>query len=318
MQHIPDILLVVGTMAGWLLAMLIAWQMTVAIVRLVLAAHTPEGVALLLDRLSAAVRAGSPLAPALRGLRLQMPWPWPWRLGRATARLEAGEDAAEVLAGSALLPQALRPQAAAALRQGTAAFTAWCTAVAGRPETSPLGVRQFAFLLAEGAAMLGVIHFLATFIFPKFEQIFHDLGVPPTPLFAIAAWFMDWEPLLIGAAVIVTAAVWLGLLTLRWRRRRRLGAARLLLIGADARLPEAVLGGGDYARLCAETGWAAAAPEELARAVRRAEDRDALRAAWLPALTATVVPILAALPVALITLGIMHMILAILRHVEAS
>lgn len=318
MDHIPAVLLIAGAAIGWLLAALLVWQLAMAIVRLVLAAHTPESVSLLLGRLAVAVRSGTPMAPVLRGLRLQLPWPWPWRLGRAAVRLEAGDDAAEVLATSGLLPSALRQQAAAAMRQGPDAFATWCTAVAGRGSRNPLGVRQLAFVLAEVAGMLGVFHFLAVFIFPKFEMIFRDLGLAPTPVFALAWRLLQWEPYIIFAVVAAAAGCWLGLLTLRWRRRRRLAAARLLLIGAAARLPEAALGGGSYSALCAAAGWQAETPAGLARAVSRAEDAEALRAAWLPALVAAAAPILAAIPVALMTIGIMHMLLSILYQVEAS
>ena len=90
MDWIPPLIVLVGTFTGVLLGLLVCWQLLVAIMRVVLVAHTTSAVSLLLARLAAAVREGRAWEPVLRGLRLEMAWPWPWRLGRAVERLAAG------------------------------------------------------------------------------------------------------------------------------------------------------------------------------------------------------------------------------------
>lgn len=318
MDHIPTILLIAGSVTGVLLASLLAWQLVAAIGRLVMAVHTSATIDLLLARLAAATRATQPWDPVLRGLRLEMPWPWPWRLGRAAERIAAGQDAAAVLETSSLLPLQLRVQAAQALRQGPDAFTTWCDAIIGRTSQHPLAARQYALLLAECVAMTALIHFLIVFIMPKFEQIFRDIGVPTTALFAVTRWLSDWWSALLLAVSVGITVVWSATLAQRWRTRRRQAAARLLLAGSAARLPEAALGDGDgFAGLCHAAGWDATTPVELARALARDEDREAMRAAWLPSLLATCTPLAAAVPVAAMAIGIMHMLITLLTQAEA-
>lgn len=319
MIHIPGILLVAGSITGFLLTALLAWQLIAAAGRLILAAHTPATVDLLLARLAAAARAAQAWDAILRGLRLEMPWPWPWRLGQAADRIAAGQDAAEVLETSTLLPRELRAQAAQALRQGPDAFAVWCDAIIGRSAPHPLAARQYALLLAECAAMTVVIQFLTVFVMPKFEQVFRDLGLQPTPLFTMTRWLSDWWSTLLLALVVGIAAIWTAMLARRWRTRRRQAAARLLLAGSDARLPEAALGDDDgFPGLCRAAGWDAASPAGLARALARDEDREAMRAAWLPSIISTCTPLAAAVPVAAMAIGIMHMLVTLLTQVEAA
>lgn len=319
LDFIPELLVFTGCTVGVLLGLLVCWQLLLAIVRLVLAAHTTTAVSLLLARLGAAVREGRSWEPVLRGLRLEMPWPWPWRLGRAVESLQAGTPPAEVLAGSGLLPASLRAQAAQALHQGPAAFAQWCDAVADRAPPNPLAVRQQAFLLAECAAVLAVLWFMSTFIFPKFEQILWELGVPPPPLLRICGSLQDYTLPCIVGIVTVAATLWSVGLAAAWRRRRRQAAGRLLLAGSIARLPEAALGGaGGFAELCAAAGWRAGDPAGLARQLARAETRDALRRAWLPSVLAAVTPLVAAIPVGLMIIGMMQVILRILTSIEVQ
>jgi hypothetical protein len=317
MNQIPPLLAVVGTMTGILLALVICWQVFIAIMRLVLVARTTSAVSLLLARLASAVREGRTWEPVLRGLRLEMAWPWPWRLGRAADRLAAGVPPGEVLVTSGLLPASLRTQAAQALSQGPTAFAQWCTAIADREPANPLAVRQQAFLLAECTAIVGVLWFMAIFIVPKFEQILRDLGVQAPPVLAAFVALIPYAlPLLVGL-VLTGVAGWSIVLAMGWYRRRRHAAARLLLSGSVARLPEAALGpAGGFAELCAAVGWQAADPAELARCLAREEGRDALRNAWLPALVAALAPIIAAIPIGLVVIGIMQVFVAILTSIE--
>jgi hypothetical protein len=314
---IPPMLVFAGSAAGMLLGALLAWQLLVGIGRLIGGGQSGTTVSLLLTRLAAATRAGREWNAVLLGLRLELPWPWPWRLSRAVRRLAGGEPPDEVLAGSDLLPGPLRAQAAQALRQGPAAFAAWCDSIADQAVASPLAVRQQAFLITEGLALAGLFWFLATYIFPKFTMIILDLGLRPPPMLLIADALAGWWIEVVGAAILAGAALWGVVSAWRWRRRRRLAAARLILAGCAARLPEAAMAGaGDFAACCAAAGWAAADPAALARQVARAETREAVRAAWLPALLAALAPLLAAVPVGLVVVGIMHMLVSIIAGLE--
>ncbi|MEK7412961.1 MAG: hypothetical protein AAB263_06565, partial [Planctomycetota bacterium] len=279
----------------------------------------PNTVALLLGRLSDATRQQRPWAPVLRGLRLEMPWPWPFRLGKAADGLAAGQDAADVLASSNLLPSSLRTQAAQALRQGPEAFMQWCTAITRGSTTNPLAVRQQAFLLAELAAIIALLHFLNVYIFPSFERMIRELNLTPPPLLVSMRWFAELEvPLLLGVISLVISVI-IAVLTRRWQRRRRHAAARLLLIGSQARLPESALGNATaFPALCNAAGWRATTPAELARELARAEMGEAQRAAWLPSVLAAAAPLLAAIPIGLMIIGVMQMLLSILYQIEAQ
>lgn len=319
MRDIVSILLVAGSAVGVLLGILVSWQALVAIGRLILATHSTSAVSLLLARLSAAVREGRSWEPVLRGLRLEMPWPWPWRLGRAADHVAAGMLPAEVLATSGLLPAGLRAQAAQALHQGPGAFSQWCAAIADRERSNPLAVRQQAFLMAEGAAVVGMLWFLSTFILPKFEWILYDLGLPAPPLLAAYKALLPFAMPLLFAAIVAAMAGWSLVLALRWRRRRRQASARLLLVGSLARLPEAALGqAGGFAELCAAAGWRAMDPADLARRLAEEERREAMRNAWVPSLVAAFAPIVAAVPIGVVVIGIMQLLLSLLASVEVQ
>ena len=319
MSGIASSLLLVAGTGGAVLGGLIVWQLLTAIVRLVLAWHTPAAVGQLLDRLGAATRAHRSWEPELRALRLRLPWPWPWRLERAAQRLTAGMAPGEVLARSRLLPAPLRDQAAQALAQGPEAFSQWCIAVGnGVPATQAL-MRQGTSLLVEFAAVLAIVHFLSVVVFPKWQLIARDLGTPPLALLRYVDWFVRFEvPVLLALAAIVVALA-AAILAWNWRQRRRFAAARLLLVGSLARLPEAGLGtAGDFASLCHAAGWQADSPTELARVVARAEIRQRVRASWLPAICGGIGPLLLALPVGALVIGTMQMLIAILMQIEAS
>ena len=319
MRDIVALFMVVGSTVGVLLGILVSWQALVAVTRLILATHSTSAVSLLLARLSAAVQDGRTWGPVLRGLRLEMPWPWPWRLGRAADHLEAGMLPAEVLATSSLLPSGLRAQAAQALHQGPGAFAQWCTAIADREQANPLAVRQQAFLLAEGAAVVGMLWFLSTFILPKFEWILRDLGLPAPPLLAAFNSLLPYAIPLLVAAVAAAMTIWSLVLAMRWRRRRRQAAARLLLAGSLARLPEAALGAaGGFSELCASAGWQATDPADLARRLAVEERSEAMRNAWLPSLVAAFAPVIAAIPIGLVVIGIMQLLLSLLASVEVQ
>jgi hypothetical protein len=319
MRDIISLLMFFASTVGALLGLLLAWQALVAIGRLILASHSTAMVSLLLERLSAAMREGRTWGPALRGLRLEMPWPWPWRLGRAADQMEAGMLPAEVLATSSLLPTGLRAQAAQALHQGPGAFAQWCAAIAARERTNPLIIRQQAFLLAEGAAVVGMLCFLSVFILPKFEQIMLDLAIPPPPMLVAWQCLLPLATPLLAAAVAAGMILWSLVLARRWRRRRRQAAARLLLAGSLARLPEAALGAaGGFTELCAAAGWQATDPAELARRLADEERRDAMRQAWLPSLAAAFAPVVVAVPIGLVVIGIMQILVSLITSVEAQ
>ena len=314
---IPPMLVFAGSAAGMLLGALVAWQLVVAVGRLVGGAHTGPAVSLLLARLAAATREGRDWRAVLIGLRLELPWPWPWRLGRAADRLAAGEPPDVVLAEASLLPAPLRAQAAQAVRQGPSAFAAWCESIADQAAVSPLARRQQTFLITEGLILASLFWFLTIFIFPKFTMIISDLGLRPPPLLTITDALASWWIELMGFAILAGAALWVAVSAWRWRCRRRLAAAHLLLVGCAARLPEAALAGeGDFAARCAAAGWTASDPATLARQVARAETRAGLRAAWLPALLAALAPLLAAIPVGLVVVGIMHLLVSIITGLE--
>lgn len=318
-DFIPPMLVFAGSAAGILLGVLLSWHVLFATGRLIAGAHAGPAVSLLLARLAAATRAGRDWRGVLIGLRLELPWPWPWRLGHAAERLAAGEAPETVLASADLLPAPLRAQAAQAVRQGPSAFAAWCDSIAEQAAANPLAVRQQVFLVTEGLALAGLFWFLGVFIFPKFTVILADLGIKPPPLLlcadALAAWWFELTCL----GMLVWGALWAALSAWRWRRRRRLAAGRLLLAGCAASLPEAALGApGDFAACCAAAGWTAADPASLARQVAVAERREAWRAAWLPALLAALAPLLAAIPVGLVVIGIMHLLVSIVMGLEPS
>ena len=319
MRDLVSILMVVGSAVGVLLGILISWQALVAVSRLILATHSTSAVSLLLARLSAAVREGRTWEPVLRGLRLEMPWPWPWRLGRAADHVAAGMLPAEVLATSGLLPAGLRAQAAQALHQGPGAFAQWCAAIADRERANPLAVRQQAFLMAEGAAVVAMLWFLSTFILPKFEWIMRDLGLPAPPLLAAFNHLLPFAVPLLFAGIVAAMAGCSLVLAVRWRRRRRQAAARLLLAGSLARLPEAALGSaGGFAELSAAAGWQAADPADLARRLADEERRESMRNAWLPSLVAAFAPVVAAVPIGMVVIGIMQLLLSLLASVEVQ
>ena len=310
-----------------LLGGLLCWQALTATLRLCLALHTPGMIALLLERLAAATAARRPWEPELRALRPLLPWPWPWRLQRAAGQLAAGMAPADMLATGRLLPAPLRIQAAHALRQGPEVFQVWCAGLAGLQPVHPLLARQLAFILAEFSVVLLVAHFLIASVFPKWRAITLDLHMAGTPLLDVMDALRAWEgPLLLGAGGLVLLLTAL-LADQAWRAARRRQAARLLLAGSATRLPEAALGGstgggtsgsGDFAQLAAAAGLAATTPAELARAIQRDDFRRRRRAAWLPAVSPALLPLLLAIPVGVLVVGVMRMLLQILAQAEIS
>lgn len=318
-DFIPPIIVLAASGTGFVILGLLVWQMIRAIGRSSCPMPTPASVTLLLDRLAAATRAGQPWEPALLGLRVYMHSPWSKRLTRAAELLANGDPPDLVLASSSLLPRSLRAQAAQALRQGPDAFALWCDSVRDRVSPSPLVVRQQAFLVTEALALGLALWFLVTYVFPKFSYLVLDLGVPLPPLLKAHATIDKlWMPALMGVALLAMAG-WTLVVAIIWRRRRRLAAARLLLFGAAARLPEAALGtAGDFPALCRAAGWRADDPTQLARAVARAEVRDAVRAAWLPSLLASAAPFVAAIPVGLVVIGLFQLLISILTGLEAG
>lgn len=322
-MHLPDLIPLlpfVLTVVGSLLTGLLVWQILVEFVRWFLALHSPATVALVIERLVIATRARQSWEPALRGVLLLLPCPWPQRLSQAADQLAAGVDPAQVLVNSRLLPKAIRRQAASALGQGPDAFCVWAAGLAGRPPVHSLVLRQLAFALAQIIALCGLMFFIAEFIFPKYAQIFYELGVPLTPMlrymYAVNQWFV---PLLVGAfaALLVVTGV---VTNWAWRRTRRRLAARLLLIGASARLPESALGASatSFAGLAAAAGWNATTPAELTRKLAHAEFREQRRAAWMPAVIAAVTPLIVAIPVGALVIGIMHALMNVVFQIEAT
>ncbi len=312
--------LFVLTVVGSLLTGLLLWQILVAFVRWFLALHSPAMVALVVERLVIATRARQPWEPVLRGVRLLLPWPWPGRLSQAADQLAAGVDPAQVLVNSRILPAAIRQQAARALGQGPEAFCVWAAGLAARPPVHSLMVRQLAFALAQLFALGALMLFITMFVFPKYSQIFYELGVPLTPMlrytYAVNQWFV---PLLAGAFVVLLVVTG-GLTNWAWRRTRRRLAARLLLIGTSARLPESALGASatSFTGLAAAAGWSATTPAELTRALTHAEYREQRRAAWMPAVIAAMMPLVVALPVGALVIGVMHALLNVLYLLVAA
>lgn len=319
MNGILTLLLVVGICAGILLGGLLSWHVLVAVVRLLLAWYTPHAVDLLLERLAEATVARQPWEPVLRGLRLPLPWPWPWRLQHAANQLQAGRSPAEVLAHGRLLPASLRAQAVRALDQGPEIFYQWSLAVRSQMPTSPVLVRQGTFLLAELVAIIVLLHFMIIVIFPQWERIILELGMAQPLMLRGARWFAHYEAPVLLAVMACVIAVAAAALAWSWRQKRRTAAARLLLVGSAARLPEAALGASDdFATVCAAAGWRADTPAALARAVIRADIRQQRRAAWLPALFAALGPLLLALPVGALVLGTMQLLITLLNQIEVS
>ena len=317
-QYFP-LLLMIGFGVGSLLALLLVWQAAVALIRQAFAAHTPLSVTILLLRLAEATKHHRPWEPVLRGLLLELPWPWPWRLAQAADRLQAGILPAEILVTSRLLPANLRAQAAQALGQGPDVFVHWCMAITRRSHDTQFSVRQGSFLLAELAAVMGMMHFLLICIYPAFEKIMRELNITAPGWTKAVNLLITWE--IPGMLMMISLAVggWMLTLAWRWQRRRHQAAAYLLLAGSSARLPETVLGSaGDFTALCQAAGWTATTPVELARAVRQAELKESQREAWLPAMVAALAPILAAIPIGALVIGIMHLLLTILYAIETS
>ncbi len=324
MDLLPAAMMWVATVGGMLLSAALSWFALIAVIRLVLGLHTPVTVALLLTRLSAATAERRPWEPVLRGLRPLLPWPWPWRLGQAADQLAAGVDPAAVLANSRLLPTPLRAQAAQALRQGPEVFRLWCTGLVEQPPMNPFVVRQVALIVAELSALLLVMHFLLRVVYPKWEMIALETGMRFTPSMHAASWVYRWEDPLLVVAVLLVVVVVGECAAWAWRRARRHQAARLLLAGTAAGLPEAALGSSaaphpdpDFAQLAAAAGWSAATPAELARQLARADYRQRRRAAWLPALVSAVLPLLLAVPVGALVIGTMSLLVELIYRIES-
>lgn len=311
------------SVTGGLLAGLLLWHIFSAMIRLILTLHTLQSLGLVLSGLAQSTRTRQSWEPMLRGLCLQLPWPWPWRLRNAANQLSQGVDAASVLESSALLPESLRSQASQALRSSPAAFCTWCDGIAAHRSSSQLVVRHVTFMLSQGMASVAIIYFIAVVIMPKFEQMFLELGIQNSRLFSLIEWFVQWKILfLITLFWVVVATVGISA-KWSWRQRRQMMAGRLLVIGSAARMSEADLGtvaqqGMNFSELAAASGWKATSPKQLARVVVHQEFRQRQRATWLPAMCAAVSPIILAIPVGALVIGIMNLLITLMWHVEAT
>jgi hypothetical protein len=270
-------------------------------------------------------------AAALRDLACHLPLRWSWR-ARAAAQLMSGDAPLGLpwaLHRAGILPAFLIPSGEAALAAGPAALADWCAGWAEDDGTAAALGRTAARLFWPTVLTGALTAFVLVAVAPKFRTIFWELAMPvPAPMGLIKSGSElvgDWWPLLalVGTGVLVMvlrlAMLW------RWRRRQRLVCGRFIVRAAASGVGEAAIGkalgglhlvageAGDFAALCRVSGWNAADPASLARCLERERIRGSRRQAWLLAALEVAQPLVLALPVALLLVGVFGSILHVLE-----
>ena len=293
-------------------------QYVLGFIRLVFGLRTPGEYGLIFNRLAEATRKNRPWSEVLLRMRLVMPWPWPWRLKRIAEQIYEGTPPEHILAESTILPRMLRRQAVQALAMGPQSFAVWCEHMDASSRRQTRWSQHVIVAIFELLACLAVIHFIVMIIVSKFIQMIAEIET--SIRFQNEIHFVKdlarWETPMLAIFAVTIIAASLGFGWFRWRSARRLQAGHLILRGTDAGLPEAALGTGDgFAAICRSAGWLATTPRELARAIQRAEWKLARRAAWLPAVVAALFPVVLAIPVGAMVIGIMRLLILLVYQV---
>lgn len=270
-------------MVGSVLGIVISLTLLQAAVRWCLAGSPPEQVRALARTLEQALRERRPLAEALDGLRTTLPFPTPFRLRRAAARLR---EHPETPLGNVLGEhRLLSPQIAALLSAAQVLHPDLLLALLARlgmEERLPGRILRHALpTMATLAVLIGLCIVPGFSILSRYDAVFQELGVALSRDTRWAMWVAH-EPwlvlaLLFGTVVSIVAVVrwW------QWRQLRRLLLGQLLLLAADARIPEsavaaALLPDGEcpsFRSLCHGCGWEAQDPASLARGWHQADAR---------------------------------------------
>lgn len=281
--------------------------------------------------LARAVRERGDAVAVLRDQAHHLPLRWAWR-ARAAADLMAGDAPLSLpwaLRRAGILPAFLIPSGEAALAAGPVALADWCAGWAEDDGTAAVVGRMAARLFWPTVLVGALTWFLLVKIAPNFRAIFFELGMPQP---ASMRWINQAGDM-VGALSLLLALVGTGLLIAlmcqvlawRWRRRQRLVCGRFLVRAAAGGASEASIGralggrhrvageAGDFAALCRASGWHAGDPTALARLIELERIRASRRQAWLLAAVEIAQPLLLALPVALLVVGLFGSLVHVLE-----
>ncbi|MBA3687121.1 MAG: hypothetical protein H0W72_18020 [Planctomycetes bacterium] len=314
---------------GYALAIVIALQAAWAILRLLSPVHPRDAVRQIAAALADALRHQRLASDALIALQSQLRWPYPFRLRRAIAALVRPEPLplVEALARANLMPPSVLATGRSAAASGLPAQIRWLEALAGPVRTRAGLSGGSSTCIATALLLAWAVAFLSVAVLPKFDMIFRDLGMRLPPLLAgmtAFTWFcVRWSGI-VGPAVMATALLAIrAWTTWAWRRDQRFARGTLLVGGAAdgcsepelaVALAESLTGRrealiaagerGDFPALARLAGWRASTPEQLAERVEHArwcEQRWRTRAQVVGQM---LMPLLLAVPVGLLTIGI--------------
>ena len=314
----------------WLLALPAAVQILRGL-RLIVVPVAPEAVTRrVLRTVAEALEAGHPVTEDLERQLVHLPALWAWRLRKAIRPLRAGTAPGimAALGAQRLLPRVLRADAVAAEQAGLPVLAAWCRAASTTPTWEDHLQRLWATLGVQILLLSVAFSFLGVVILPKFQQIGKELGMPLDPRLEALGWWPDLVrlPFLLPLVALVLS---LGLAQLSWWAGRRQFLGRALLTGVAQGLTEshlAVLAGqgmaartaashGDFPAIAAAAGFPQAAdPQALASAVDQHRDRLRRRCLVIATLADVLVPLLLAIPVALVAMGLFGTLTSIITR----
>ncbi|MCK6487809.1 MAG: hypothetical protein L6R48_05605, partial [Planctomycetes bacterium] len=231
--------------------------------------------------LARTVRERGDVATVLRDLASHLPLRWAWRV-RAATGLMSGDAPLNLpwgLRRAGILPGSLIPSGEAALVAGPAALADWCAGWAEDDGTAAALGRMAASLFWPTVLVGALTWFLLVMVVPKFQVIFHELGMPMPALMGwieqagelVGEW---WLLLMLSGTGLLVAVVRLAMAS-RWRRRQRLVCGRYIVRAAAGGAAETAIGralggrhreageAGDFAALCRASGWHAGSPAVL-------------------------------------------------------
>lgn len=308
--------LTVAALCGWALIGVIGIQVALAILRAFIPVVPATVARTVVNAISAALRRGDDLAPAIAATAPRLRWPYAWHARSAAAELAADPGAGIIvtLARYRLIPPALADSGTAAERLGVPGLLRWAGRIAGQPSWSESLLRPLTMYAGVAVVLLGLIIFVQTFITPKFHYIAIDLGLKADWRLALLpqSEYALWMGLALGTTLVGALGAW------RWRRMRRMLAAEVILAGTASGASEGEIAAafageaagragaaGDFPALAAAAGWPDASdPTELAQRLAAAEEQAHRQRTGVRIGLQISTPIVLAIPVWLLASGV--------------
>jgi len=324
------VLCIILPWAWWLVRLLPCWRPR-AVATAVLA-----GFGEMLDR-------GGPAGHSLLRLATSLPLPWCLRARQVAAKASAGAPLPDLIGECAdwgLLPARVARLARAAVSLGPDVAGRWL-ARAGTMPVLPARTLRLAVLMVGILAALGfIMTFMVIFMFPKFEQIFRELGATLPPLVVTLTEFArSVGPFAIPLAILASITpplVWSLIELWRWRAVERWLLMHLVGEAVRAGVTEAALAhslaplrpaqasrlqsagdAGDLPRLTGLLGLGRLTPAVIPARLARVGRLAAWRTSLMATLIELVLPLLTALVVGILVIAVWQALISLIIVLNA-